>query len=279
MTVFLDASSSVPLSAVEAIKQHGCFVLRNAISPEELKLLHHRCLEYFKFAAAEGAHGVAHRTGLPVEHVSGHVEGAQKRGVTHHSVLSWYLYGNPSKLERQFAGMLASTRIRRFVEPILGSCILHTNNLAIRYRDVGRSDLALPFHQDSFYFEPEILGPDTVMLVIWVPFTDCDEDTPGLELVPQRITEGIGIRSDPRTQFKHLEADVPDDLSTWYPHLKRGDCIIFAERTLHRSYNADVKHARTSVDLRVYREGRYPKSLNGHSGIRLSDMRPIPMYA
>ena len=79
--------------------------------------------------------------------------------------------------------MLAEDRIRRFVEPILGSCVLHTNNLAICYRDVGRSDFALPFHQDLFYFEPELLGPSTVMLVIWTPFTDCDDEIPGLEIV------------------------------------------------------------------------------------------------
>jgi hypothetical protein len=279
MTVFLNAITSVPQSALEAIERHGCFVLRDAMSPGELDALHRRSLEFFNFVATDGAEGFARKTGLPVEHISGHIEGVQKRGVTHHSMLSWYLYGDPVTLENQFAKMLAHARVRRFVEPILGSCILHTNNLAIRYRDGGRSDLALPFHQDSFYFEPEMLGPDIVMLVVWVPFTDCDENTPGLELVPRRLTEGIGIRHDARTQFKHLEADVPDDLPVWYPHVKRGDCIIFAERTLHRSYNADVKNARTSVDLRIYTEGRYPKSLRGHAGIRLADLQPIAMKA
>jgi hypothetical protein len=277
MSVYLDALTSRPQEAVAAIEQYGCFVLHNAISSDELDSLHRNSLAYFKFAEAEGVEGVARVTGLPVDHIVAHVEGAQKRGVTHHSVLSWYLYKDPSKLEQQFASMLAQERVRRFVEPILGSCVLHTNNLAIRYRDTGRSEFALPFHQDSFYFEPEILGRDTIMLVIWTPFTSCDDDTPGLELVPQRIIDGKPIRAEARTQFGHLEAEVPDDLPTWYPHLKQGDCIIFTERTLHRSYNGDVRKPRTSVDLRIYTEGRYPKVLKGHSGIRLSDLTPVPM--
>ncbi len=204
MTVFLDALTSAPQDAADAIEKYGCFVLRHAICADALDTLHQKTLAYFKFAQAEGAEGVARVAGLPVEHVAGHIEGARERGVTHHSLLSWYLYGNPSRLEDQFARMLADDRIQRFVTPILGTCVLHSNNLAIRYRDVGRSDLALPFHQDSFYFEPELLGPSTVMLVVWMPFTDCDDDTPGLEIVPKRFVEGFSIRNQPRTQFKHL---------------------------------------------------------------------------
>jgi hypothetical protein len=275
MATFLDALCSSPQEGVAALSRYGCFVLRNAFEREALASLHRQSLEYFKLAQSEGAEGIALATGLPVEHVAGHVEGACKRGVTHHSLLSWYLYGNPSALENQFARMLAEDRVRRFVEPILGACVLHTNNLAIRYRDVGRSDFALPFHQDSFYFEPELLGPSTVMLVIWTPFNDCDDETPGLEIVPRRIAEAFALRDEPRTQFKHLEADVPDHLPVWYPHLRRGDCLVFEERTLHRSRHGNVKNPRTSIDLRLFTEGLYPKSFKGHSGIRLSDLAPV----
>jgi hypothetical protein len=275
MTVYLDADCSLPQEGVDAINRYGCFALRNAFKREDLASLHDRTLKYFKLAQSEGAEGIARATGLPVDHVAGHVDGACKRGVTHHSLLSWYLYGNPSALESQFARMLAARQVRHFVEPILGSCVLHSNNLAIRYRDVGRSDLALPFHQDSFYFEPELLGPSTVMLVIWTPFTDCDDDTPGLEIVPRRIAESYSLSKEPRTQFKHLEIDVPDQLPVWYPHLQCGDCLVFEERSLHRSRNENVSHPRTSVDLRLFTEGRYPKSFKGHTGIRLRDLATI----
>lgn len=272
MTEILDTEASRPEEAVAAIRDHGCFVLRNAVDPSLLEGLHEQSLRFFELAKTGGAEAIATALKVPMGHVAGHAEGAQKRGVIHHSLLSMYLFKDASALERRFGVVLADRRIYPFLQSVLGRCILHTNNLAVRYRDVGREDLALPFHQDSFYFnEPELYSGPPVMLVVWLPFVACNADTPGLELVPQPLAEiaAAPIRSVPKTQFHHLEADVPDELEVWYPEVHRGDAIIFAERTLHRSYGGQVKNARTSIDLRLFAEGKFPKVLAGHRGIKL----------
>jgi hypothetical protein len=273
--IFLDASNGSTQAAIDALNSCGCFGLRGAIRSTDLEFLHNSALAFFQIAVNEGKEGIARATGLPLGHISGHAEGARSRGVFHHSLLSWYLYRQPDKLERVFAEMISDDRILRFVSTALGHSVLHTNNMAIRYRDVGRNKFALPFHQDSFSFNHGPLASDVPMLIVWVPFTSIDQDTPGLEIVPKKLQAGVPLRHVPRTQFKHLEADVPDDLATWYPYLERGDCLIFWEHTLHRSHGGDVRKPRTSVDIRVFAEGMYPKALNGDRGLRLPSLEPV----
>jgi hypothetical protein len=275
MSVTLDALSSNPNDAVNAMKAYGSFWLRNAIDCEELDHLHIKATEFFEIANKEGAEGVARLTALPTANISGHAEGAKERGVVHHSVLSWAMFHRPDGLETTFASMIADERVFRFIQPIIGECVLHTPNLAIRYRN--RPELALPFHQDGAYYDSAVLGDWVTMLVIWVPFTDCNEDAPGLEIVPQNLSTCIGIRKQPRSRFGHLEADVPDDLPVWYPHTKRGDCLVFAERTLHRSRPGEVRIPRTSVDIRVFARDHIPQALSGHAGLNLPSLERVTM--
>jgi hypothetical protein len=273
--IFLDASNGSTQAAIDALNSYGCFGLRGAIRSIDLDVLHQGALDLFAIAGTEGSEGFARATGLPIDHVSGHAEGARNRGVFHHSLLSWYLYRHPDALERAFAEMMSDDRILRFVSAALGRPVLHTNNLAIRYRDVGQDSFALPFHQDSFNFNHGPAASNVPMLVIWVPFVRIDQDTPGIEIVPRKLPAGVPLRHEPRTQFKHLEADVPEDLATWYPYLDRGDCLVFREHTLHRSYAGGAKKPRTSVDIRVFAEGSYPRTLNGDRGLRLPSLELV----
>ncbi len=273
--IFLSASNGSTQSAMDALQSYGCFGLRGAFPAADLESLHEGALALFQIAVNEGREGVARATELPLDHISGHAEGARARGVFHNSLLSWYLYRQPDELSRKFAKMISDGRILKFISAALGDPVLHTNNLAIRYRDVGHKNFALPFHQDLFYFDQGRLASNISMLVIWVPFTSIDEDTPGLEIVPKKLHAGLPLRNAPITQFKHLEADVPDDLATWYPYLERGDCLVFGEHTLHRSFAGEVRRARTSVDIRLFSEGMYPEELSGHCGIRLPSLEPV----
>ena len=280
MPVALDAFESDPQDAVKAIREHGSFVLQRAVISDQLQRLHDGALEYFQCANREGAEGIAVAAGVQKDNVSGPVDSARKRGVVHHALLSRFLYRDPRGLERAFVQMIASDRLFPFVRAILGDCLIHTNNLAIRFRDGARPELAIPFHQDSFWWEqPDIWSGSSspVMLVVWLPFVCCDADIPGLELVPLPIEKQYDLRDEARTQFDHLEADVPDDLPVWYPHLAQGDAIVFTERTLHRSHSGLTTQSRTSVDIRMFSMDRIPRVCSGHRGLRLPDLTDIDL--
>lgn len=267
---------------MEALSEDGCFVLRNVFDPELLGGIHDEALAFYRqLFAMESAEELAAAMGLPLDHVAGHFKGAKERGQINSQVFSMFFEKDAMALNRQLAASLTQRPLIDFIASVFGpDPVLHLNNIAVRYRSGDQAELALPWHQDCFYWdEPDILSGDgPVMLVISVPFTDCGKNRPGIEFIAKPMKNQLPITKNSKTRFGHLELfdrDIPADLadSYWYPELTAGDVFIFDERTIHRSFRGEgLAGDRTSGDLRVFSARRYPEALKGHVGWSLPSL-------
>jgi len=271
LTVELKAGTDLPDAAATAIRDFGCFVLRGAIPVESLDYFDRKTKEFFDFARSKGVLAMARAINRPEELVRPQIEGALKRGVIHHSILSRFINQTSDGLELKFAELLAGDHVHPYIEALLGPSVLNMTHVAVRIREPEQPEFALPFHQDGSLYDRAFVEfqQKPVLVIVWVPFSGAGIDRAGLEIVPVPIQEMLDITTSPKTQFVKLEAEVPENLPVWYPHLDQGDCIVFTETTLHRSYAGAATKPRTSVDLRVFRSGVIPKEFIGHRGVTL----------
>jgi ectoine hydroxylase-related dioxygenase (phytanoyl-CoA dioxygenase family) len=274
LTAEIQAGMDAPGAAVAAIREFGCFVLRGGIPVESLDYFDRQTQDFFDFARSNDVAAIARAIDRPEEAARPQIEGAIQRGVVHHTILSRFISKTSEGLELKFAELLAGERIYPYIEALLGPSVINMTHVALRVRDPQNPEFALPFHQDGALYDKAFMESceKPVVLIVWIPFSGCGGDRAGLEVVPQPIDKLLEISTSPKTQFVKLEAEVPDDLPVWYPHLEKGDCIIFTETTLHRSYAGASTKPRTSVDLRLFRQGVVPALFVGHRGVSLPSL-------
>jgi hypothetical protein len=109
------------------------------------------------------------------------------------------------------------------------------------------------WHQDgalgvSFPAEPGQVPLMTELLTCWIPLDPCGADSPGLELVRRRQPALLHFTelddSALRRRFSPQEF--------WAPALEFGDCLIFLNDILHRTYvHSEMRHNRMSVEYRM----------------------------
>ena len=108
---------------------------------------------------------------------------------------------------------------------------------------------AVPWHQDSSYFEPYC--DNSLVLTAWVPLVDADEENgcmwviPGthrLAIVPHQLAGGgkyLGIE----------EKDLPAGKRLCCP-VRKGGALLITNRTVHGSFENETDGVRWSMDLR-----------------------------
>ena len=108
---------------------------------------------------------------------------------------------------------------------------------------------AVPWHQDSAYFEPYC--DNVLVLTVWIPLVDADAQNgclwviPGTHLgdvAPHRPAEG-------KAYLEIAEADLPAGEHVCCP-VPRGGALLLTNRTLHGSYENKTDQVRWSMDLR-----------------------------
>jgi hypothetical protein len=110
------------------------------------------------------------------------------------------------------------------------------------------------WHQDGalgvrFLSESGPVVPMTELLTCWMPLTPCGQDSPGLEFVRGRQEALLHFTelddSALRRRFPQKEF--------WAPALDPGDCLVFLNSVLHRTYtSAEMRHHRLSVEYRIF---------------------------
>jgi hypothetical protein len=91
------------------------------------------------------------------------------------------------------------------------------------------------WHQDGSF-----LGPEIRTMNVWTALSACGggRPTPGLEVVPKRMSEilstegGLGRISVAPALIDRISVDAPPIR----PEFEPGDCLLFDERFLHRTY-------------------------------------------
>jgi hypothetical protein len=104
------------------------------------------------------------------------------------------------------------------------------------------------WHQDGSF-----LGPEVRTMNVWLALTPCggDRPTPGLELVPRRVTEvlpkdgGLGPVSIDEGRVHAVAADTP----AIHPEFEPGDALMFDQLLVHRTHlTPNMTEARYAIE-------------------------------
>ncbi|MDC1076121.1 hypothetical protein OAQ35_04035 [Litorivicinus sp.] len=259
------------------MKDFGCSIAENIFTPDDpfYSVTHDiRDILSTLIASEDAANDEIAKNifNLDLTSVEGHIVGARRRGVIHHSVLSQAIFRDVSTFEDRICRMVEQSMLMKFLQNCFDTPVIDTTNLAFRIRsNSSNPELALPYHQDcSLWNQADMLaGSDRrfIGLIAWVPLMDVGELTPGLQLIRSASADILPISATPKTQFTHLEVDFNDDgrQTHWTPTLKKGSSILFSGTTLHRSDPDPLKtDTRLSVDLRFFDNNLIPAALENH---------------
>lgn len=127
---------------------------------------------------------------------------------------------------------------------------------SIRRQKPDARDRALGYHQDSAV----INSPDGV--VFWIPLDPIDESTPGLEVVPN--WQKPMMQHAWNKQNGYLETSELITQKSVTVTMKRGDVLVFALPTPHRTFLAGgMFKTRYSIDLRAVPLSKIPTTYRG----------------
>ena len=109
---------------------------------------------------------------------------------------------------------------------------------------------AVPWHQDSAYFEP--FCDAHLILTFWVPLVDATEENGCLWVIPRSHTGPVVTHhADKSGRYLQIARDA-------FPHtgkrvacpVKKGGVLIMTNRTAHASFKNKTDRVRWSMDLR-----------------------------
>ncbi len=116
---------------------------------------------------------------------------------------------------------------------------------------------AVPWHQDSAYFEP--FCDAHLILTFWVPLVDATEENGCLWVIP-RSHDGPVVKHHADKSGRYLQIAQDD-----FPHtgkrvacpVRKGGVLIMTNRTAHASFRNNTDRVRWSMDLR-YQSAELP---------------------
>ena len=115
----------------------------------------------------------------------------------------------------------------------------------IPHHDYG----AVPWHQDSSYFEPYC--DSALVLTAWLPLVDATPENGCLWVLPGSHRQPV-LPHRLHASGRYLEIDeqaLPLDRRVCVP-VKAGGALLFTNRTVHGSYENKTEGVRWSMDLR-----------------------------
>ena len=135
---------------------------------------------------------------------------------------------------------------------------LQANRMVIRRQSIDNFDRQIPYHQDLYTQPPHVSG----VINFWTPFIDAGVDAPSVEVVPVRLKRLFHTRPMPflpeNEAFDKIhitKESIVQELGEnvfWHPEVRKGDCLVFLEDTIHRTYVTPHMHKeRMSIEIRI----------------------------
>ncbi len=167
----------------------------------------------------------------------------------------------PFRLDvKNFRFLTESPDLREILKEIAGGEYLWHYPPMFRRMDPDIKAGILPYHQDQGY---NLKYPKSYRC--WVPFNDCGEDSPSLEIVKKKMD--ALLPHSPSGKWEHgLSEEAVKAASggaeTEKLTMKLGDVAIFDSLTLHRTHvTPGMKKTRFSMDAQFMAVADIPQSL------------------
>ena len=180
-----------------------------------------------------------------------------------------------------FFGLISNPKLLDVAEQLCGPELIASSVYRLRPKIPHYDHGAVPWHQDSGYFEPYC--DDALVLTVWLPLVDATAERGCMWAMPGVHRQGI-FRHQGRQGKAYLE--IPDDeLPPAEPvccPVNKGGVLLLTNRTPHVSFENNSDIVRWSMDLR-YQSASLPTNaimtrLEGDSIPSESEGVPVACY-
>ena len=182
-----------------------------------------------------------------------------------------------------FFALITNPKLLDVAESLCGEELISSSVYRLRPKIPHYDYGAVPWHQDSGYFEPYC--DHALVLTVWIPLVDTNEENGCLWVFPRVHTGGV-VKHQPSGEKAYLEickGELPavDPICCPVP---KGGALLLTNRTPHASFENRSDIVRWSMDLR-YQSAALPTNasftrLAGDSvprGSRPSDPDFVPV--
>jgi hypothetical protein len=254
-----DMDSMTPSTLRQSLARHGCAWIRGLIKPERADGLVRDIDEIFSMFDARNA-GKRSET-LPWYEPFEPEEGAYRVGGRRKWVRAsgaiWT--ADSPRMLAELCELLSDTGVGDLVTACLGERpALSANKCTIRRVPI---DTDTNWHQDGAF-----LGTDVRTMNVWLALSDCDMDSPGLEIVPCRFddvlptgTQGAIFDWSVSPEIV-VEAAQARGVSSFEPAFQAGDALLFDQLLLHRTaIRPGMTRERYALETWLFAPSSYPE--------------------
>ena len=148
-----------------------------------------------------------------------------------------------------FFGLITTPRLLDVAEQLCGPELIASSVYRLRPKIPHYNYGAVPWHQDSGYFEPYC--DKALVLTVWLPLVDADADNGCLWVMPRQHRGGVlPHRWDTNPPYLEIpQTELPPVEPVCAP-VKKGGVLLMTNRTPHVSFENKTEIVRWSMDLR-----------------------------
>lgn len=148
-----------------------------------------------------------------------------------------------------FFGLITTPRLLDVAEQLCGPELIASSVYRLRPKIPNYNYGAVPWHQDSGYFEPYC--DKALVLTVWLPLVDADADNGCLWVMPREHTKDV-LRHEnaPGKSYLQIPGDALPQIEPVCAPVKKGGVLLMTNRTPHVSFENTTDVVRWSMDLR-----------------------------
>jgi phytanoyl-CoA hydroxylase len=149
-----------------------------------------------------------------------------------------------------FFHLMRTPRLLDAVESLVGPEIIASSVYRLRPKVPSHHQSAVPWHQDSGYFEPYC--DKSLVLTVWLPLVDANESNGCMWVLPRGHLAGGVVRHTETKGKPYLEilpADLPPGQPLCVP-VPKGGALLMTNLLPHASFDNNTDAVRWSMDLR-----------------------------
>jgi len=159
-----------------------------------------------------------------------------------------------------FFGLITNPNLLDVAEQVCGQELIASSVYRLRPKIPGHRMSAVPWHQDSGYFEPYC---DTALVMtVWLPLVDADATNGCMWVLPRQHRGEVVMHQQANGQpYLQIPQDhLPEGEPVCAP-VKKGGVLLMTNKTPHASFENSTDRVRWSMDLR-YQSAALPTNAN-----------------
>ena len=144
--------------------------------------------------------------------------------------------------------IIRNPKLLDVAESLCGEELIASSVYRLRPKVPTHAKSAVPWHQDSGYFEPYC--DQNLVLTVWTPLVDATDANGCLYVIPRSHTEGIirhYFRQKSYLMIRDEDLPVGEQVCCEVP---KGGVLLLTNKTVHGSFDNNTDRVRWSMDLR-----------------------------